>query len=272
MLHLHQYRLVCAIGVCFTRGAPCTRCHARNTAPGVLLRCRGDASEALAYGIGLALSQRRIAERADVVVVPSEFARSRLRELGAPLPWARTHVLRPPLRSFAPASGAATGEYALAVARLSPEKGIDVAIDACAIARVPLVVAGDGPLRAELETRARARGADVRFVGHVGAAELERLRAGAAVAPVPSRSENFSTAAAEAMAAGVPVVAARVGGLPELVDEDGLVPPEDVSALARAIARRWRDGDAGERGLERARSLCAPEVVASRLAEIYAGA
>ncbi len=41
VLHLHQYRLVCAIGVCFTRGAECTRCHGRNTLPGVRLNCRG---------------------------------------------------------------------------------------------------------------------------------------------------------------------------------------------------------------------------------------
>ncbi|MGA8363161.1 MAG: hypothetical protein WB709_01425, partial [Solirubrobacteraceae bacterium] len=46
VLHLHQYRLVCAIGVCYTRGAECTRCHGRDTLPGVRLRCRGSLSEA----------------------------------------------------------------------------------------------------------------------------------------------------------------------------------------------------------------------------------
>ncbi len=63
--------------------------------------CRGSRAEALAYGAGLALWQRRTLEQVDAVVVPSEFARERLRALGAPLPWERVHVLAPPLRTFA---------------------------------------------------------------------------------------------------------------------------------------------------------------------------
>ena len=98
------------------------------------------------------------------------------------------------------------------VSRLAPEKGVDVAIDACRAAGIALVVAGDGPEREALQ--ARAGDADVRFVGHVDDAELARLRAGAAIALVPSRSaETFGLAAAEAMAAGLPVAASRVGAL-----------------------------------------------------------
>src|SRR5438105_5888944 len=101
VLHLHQYRLVCAIGVCYTRGADCTRCHGRRTLPGILLNCRGSAGEALAYGAALAMWQRRMVAHADAVIVPSVFARERLRELGAPLRWERVHVLPPPLRALA---------------------------------------------------------------------------------------------------------------------------------------------------------------------------
>src|ERR1700677_525450 len=89
VLHLHQYRLGCAIGVCFTRGAEGTRCHGRDTLPGVRLNCRASLPEALAYGAALALWQRRLVEQADAVIVPSRFARERLRELGAPLDWER---------------------------------------------------------------------------------------------------------------------------------------------------------------------------------------
>ena len=46
VLHLHNYRLVCAVGTCFTRGEDCTRCHGRNTLPGVRLNCRGSRAEA----------------------------------------------------------------------------------------------------------------------------------------------------------------------------------------------------------------------------------
>jgi glycosyltransferase involved in cell wall biosynthesis len=290
VLHLHQFRLVCAVGVCFTRGQPCTRCHGRNTLPGVRLDCRGSVGEAVAYGAGLALWQRRTIRHADAVVVPSQFALERLRELGAPLPWDRVHVLAPPLVRFSEGSQAGQGRYALVVSRLAPEKGVDTAIEACRLAGVPLVVAGDGPERDALETQATA-GRDgraslvlsspdspssappgVSFVGQVGAARLGDLLAGAAVALVPSRSESFSAAAAEAMAAGVPVVASRVGALPELVDPGGLVEPGDSGELAEAIGRRWGDAAAGVAGLARARALCSPAAVARRLAEIYDGA
>jgi hypothetical protein len=75
VLHLHQYRLVCATGVCFTQGAECTRCHAQNTLPGVRLNCRGSLGEAVTYGVSLALSQRRLIEYSDAFIVPSRFAR-----------------------------------------------------------------------------------------------------------------------------------------------------------------------------------------------------
>ncbi len=271
VLHLHQYRLVCAIGVCFTRGAECTRCHGRDTLPGVRLNCRGSLGEAVAYGASLALWQRRLAEQADAVIVPSAFTRERLRELGAPLDWERVHVLPPPVVVTASESRAAAGSYALVVSRLAPEKGVDVAIDACRAADVALVIAGDGPERGALQ--ARAAGADVRFVGHVDDGELARLRAGAALALAPSRSaETFGLAAAEAMAAGLPVVASRVGALPELVDEQGLVPAGDPGALEEAIPRVAGDRDAGARGLERVRALCAPEAVAEGLRRVYDGA
>ncbi len=268
VLHLHQYRIVCAIGVCFTRGAECTRCHGRNTLPGVRLNCRANLPEAAAYGASLALWQRRLADQADAVIVPSAFARERLRELGAPLDWERVHVLAPPVRAVASESRAALGDYALVVSRLAPEKGVDVAIDACRTAEVALVIAGEGPERDALQ--ARAGGSEVRFVGHVDDTELAALRAGASIALVPSRSaETFGLAAAEAMAAGLPVVASRVGALAELLDEQNLVPAGDAGALAEAIGRLSGDRAAGQEGLETVRALCAPEKVAASLTSIY---
>jgi glycosyltransferase involved in cell wall biosynthesis len=269
VLHLHQYRLVCAIGVCFVEGAECTRCHARNTLPGLVRNCRGSRSEALAYAASLALWQRRMAVCADVTIVPSVFARERLRELGAPLDFERVQVLAPPVRIPASVADPAGGEYALVVSRLAPEKGVEVAIDACRMADVPLLVAGDGPELAGL--RARSAGARVSFLGKVDALELQRLRAGAALALVPSRSaETFGMAAAEAMAAGLPVLASRIGALPELVDEAGLVDPGDAGALAGAIERVWGDAERGRSARRRVSELCSPTVVADRLAQIYA--
>src|SRR5947208_16449009 len=92
----------------------------------------------------------------------------------------------------------------------------------------------------------------------------------AAVAIATSRyAEILPLAALEAMAAGVPVVASRSGGLAELVPEEGLFPPGDVDALAGKLQRLWCDAAAGERALAIVRERCAPEVVARALTETY---
>jgi glycosyltransferase involved in cell wall biosynthesis len=268
VLHLHNYRLVCAVATCFTQGEDCTRCQGRRTWPGVRLRCRGGAAEAAAYAAGLALWQRRLVAQADRVVVPSAFARKRLRVLQAPLDPARTAVVPGVVREFAAASRAGEGRHAVVASRLAPEKGVEVAAAACVRAGVPLVVAGEGPERARLEATAP----HVRFVGRLERPALAELLAGAGVALVPTRAaETFGLAAAEAMAAGVPVVASRVGALPELVDPAGLVAPGDAEALAAAIGRRWRDGAVGEAGIARARRYAGPSVVAAALGGVYGG-
>jgi glycosyltransferase involved in cell wall biosynthesis len=268
VLHLHNYRLVCAVGTCFTRGADCTRCHGRDTLPGVRLACRGDRAEAAVYGAGLAAWQRRLADQVDRFVVPSEAALNRLHALGAPLD-GRAAVVPHPVRAFADTSRAASGDHALVASRLAPEKGVHVAIEAARRTGRRLVVIGDGPLRGPL--REHAKGADVEFFDAVGPERFEELRRSAAIELVPSRSaETFGLAAAHAMAAGVPVVASRIGALPELVGEDGLVPPGDAPALARALTARWGDEQAGKRGLARVRERCAPERVAAALREVYA--
>jgi glycosyltransferase involved in cell wall biosynthesis len=282
VLHLHNYRLVCAPGTCFTRGEDCTRCHGRNTWPGVRLNCRGSRAESAVYAAGIARHQRGLAAACDAFVVPSEFALGRLRELGAPL-GDRARAIASVQREFAAGSGAADGEYALYAGRLSEEKGVDAAIRACATAGVALVIAGTGPAEAELRALAgevASRGAGsggaaspaVRFTGLVSPARLGELRARAGLAIVPSRyAEIFPLAAAEAMAAGLPTVAFAAGGLGDFVPEDCLAAPGDEAALAERVAARFRDAAAGERALAVARARCAPEVVAAALREVYDG-
>ncbi|MGH2849379.1 MAG: glycosyltransferase [Solirubrobacteraceae bacterium] len=261
--HLHQFRLVCAVGICFTDGRECTRCHSRNTLPGLRHNCRGSLPEAAVYASALALWQRRATAQLDAAIVPSEFARRRLAELGVPLP--QTHVLAHPARAFAERSYAAEGAYALLTARLEPEKGLGVAVEACRTAQLPLVVAGEG------SERSRFEGApDVMFTGHVSDAELRTLRGAAKLALMPSlTAETFVLAAAEAMAAGVPVAASEIGALPELVPAEWLAPAGDARALAATIATLAADRDAGARALSHARSRLDPVQLAAALAEIY---
>ncbi len=267
VLHLHQYRLVCAVGVCFTGGEDCTRCHGANTLPGILHNCRGSRVEAVLYAAALAAWQRRVVAGVDAFVVPSWFAIDRLRELRAPLP--RPHVLPHVIREFAGEPASAPDGPALVASRLAAEKGVDVAIEACRIAGVPLVIAGEGPERERLQDGAR----DVTFAGLVDRHELARLRSQASVALLPSRAaETFGLAAAEAMAAGLPVAGSRIGALPELVPDEWLVAPGDAGALAEAITRLRGDVGSGARAIERVRGLAAPEVVAPKLAAIYSAA
>ncbi len=268
--HLHNYRLVCAVGTCFTDGQDCTRCHGRNTLPGVLHNCRGGTrAEAAAYAAGLALWQERLAAQAQAFVVPSAFALDRLSRLGAPL-GDRAHVIPSVQRTFAPRSMAGSGGYALYAGRLSVEKGVVDAIAACKEVGVPLVVAGDGPDEQQLRA---AAGDGVRFLGRVGPGELAALRTGAAVALVPSRyAEILPLAALEAMAAALPVVASRAGGLAEVVPEPGLHPPGDVKAMADRIRVLWADEDAGAASLEAVKERCSPAAVAVALRRVYRSA
>jgi glycosyltransferase involved in cell wall biosynthesis len=264
VLHLHNYRLVCAVGTCFTHGHDCTDCHGRNTLPGVRKNCRGSRAEALVYAAGIARQQRALIDAADAIVVPSAFARRRLLDLGAPVEHAE--VLGSVQRSFATHSNADDGEYVLAAGRLTPEKGFADVVEACNRAELPLVVAGEGPERPALQAAART----ATFVGHVGAQRLGELRARAAVAVIPSRyAEILPLAALESMAAALPTVAAASGGLNEAVPEEGLYPPGDVEALRERITALYGDAAAGDRALAAVRARSAPEVIAGRLRTIY---
>ena len=208
-------------------------------------------------------------DHADAVIVPSAFALARLEALGAPLQRSAAHVVGHFVRDAVERSTAAEGRYALVVSRLAPEKGVDVAIDACAAAGVPLVIAGGGPERAALW--ARATGTDTVFEGRVGDDRLRELRAGAGLALVPSRSaETFGLAAAEAMAAGLPVAGSAIGALPELCDPAGLVAPGDAAALAAVVAARFGDAAAGEAGRRRVLEVASPAAVAPALRAVYA--
>jgi glycosyltransferase involved in cell wall biosynthesis len=272
VVHLRNYRLFCAIAIAYRDGALCTRCHGRNTWPGVGLRCRGSFTEAAAYGAGLALHQRRIIEGADSLVVPSEAAARRLESFG--MPPGRTRVVANFLNpsSFAEASRAEEGDYALFVGRLVEEKGAETAIAAAARAEVPLVVVGAGPEDERLRRMAGA--ASVRFTGRLSAEALAEVRRGAAFAVVPSRwDEPFGLVALEAMAAGLPVLASDTGGLPEVVGDDATLPPRAVDRWASAMRGLWSDPalrrERGRAGLERARDAFGAERFYRRLMAVY---
>src|SRR5215207_1442855 len=242
LLHLHNLRLFCAIGVAARDGGPCFRCHHRNTLPGLALNCRGSLPEAVVYAAALARHQPAVFEAVDRFVVPSSYAAGQSALLGVPAD--RLEVLPHylPAESFAERSRAGEGGYALVASRLVPEKGIDTAIEAAALAGVPLRVAGEGPAAAELAELAARAGAPVELTGRLDRASLERELAGAAMLLMPSRYHEFAGySALEAMAAGVPVIGSTLGALPEIVGAARCVPPNEPTALAERMAALWAD-------------------------------
>jgi glycosyltransferase involved in cell wall biosynthesis len=129
----------------------------------------------------------------------------------------------------------------LYLGRLTDTKGVDVLLRAHAeLGDARLVIAGEGPQRAELEALVADLGTSVgvEFRGWVGGRERAALLAAARVLALPSLwEEAFGIAGVEALAAGVPVVASRTGGIPSWLDESAgiLVPPDDVEALVSAL-------------------------------------
>jgi glycosyltransferase involved in cell wall biosynthesis len=149
----------------------------------------------------------------------------------------------PQLHERLPRSGPPTILY---LGRLIPQKGVDD-LFAAALRMDPmpqLEIAGDGPHRRRLQRLARKLGVRARFHGFVHADAKHRLLSAADVVCVPSRevaglSEGAPLVVREAFAYGVPVVATRVGGIPELEHDEGhmvLVPPRDTVALTQALA------------------------------------
>ena len=273
VLHLHNARLFCAIGVAARDGAPCFRCRGRNTIPGLVLNCRESLPEAAAYAAGLALHQPLALESTDRFVAPSHWAAGQLARLGVPAD--RLDVLPHylPAEELAPDSRAHQGRYVLAAARLSSEKGLDVAIDAARRASVPLWIAGDGPAKAELERL--ARDTPVELLGPVARDQMPALLRGAAALVLSSRYHEFSPfAVLEAMGAGVPVVATRSGGVPELIGDERCTPMGDAAALTERLSELWRDPESrrreGEALLQRARERHGEARYLDELLAIYA--
>ena len=149
--------------------------------------------------------------------------------------------------------------------RLEHGKGPDVFLEAAGrvhaeVRGISFLVVGDGPMRPALEAKVRAAGLPVVFAGR--RTDLPPILHLTSVLVAPSRQEAFGRVLIEAMAAGVPVVATRVGGIPEVVadGETGLlVPPEDPASLAAALVATLRQPE-----ITRARARLAAEVVRAR--------
>lgn len=169
------------------------------------------------------------------------------------------------------------GGPAVTVARLNPEKDVATLLRAVALVvrddpAFRLDVAGDGPCLPELRQQADTLGiaAHVRFLGQ--RRDVPALLARAGLFVLPSLSEGISLTLLEAMASGVPVVATRVGGTPEVVDDSAtglLVPAADPSSLARALLRLRHTPDECRRLADAARRRVEERFDVSRMVASY---
>jgi glycosyltransferase involved in cell wall biosynthesis len=236
-----NYRLICPSGGLFRNGEICERCVGGHEYRCALSNCRGHLAESVAYAArGMLAARRNVFRRGvSILISPSEFVRQRLIRAGfAPDRIAVIPNMVPlPDHSFDPARGG----YVAYAGRVDAEKGIDTLLDAARLLpSVPVRIAGDGPLR---DRFAASSPRNVTFLGSLGARDLAEFYRGARVCVVPSRwFEAFGLVAAEAMSYGLPVVASRMGGLVEIV-EDGktgvLFRAGDPVQLAHAVYTLW---------------------------------
>jgi glycosyltransferase involved in cell wall biosynthesis len=212
--------------------------------------------------------ERIVAARADSVLCVAPDLEERMRAAGAhrvgraivpaAVPAADVSAETPAARPL-PGEPAPDRPLVLAAGRLAAQKGFGTLLEAAAgwrdLRPEPLlVIAGEGPLEVSLKSQAARLGLDTRFAGHRD--DIPALLAAAAVFVLPSTWEGQPLILQEALRAGVPIVATRVGGTPVLTGEDAavLIPPGDARRLADAV-----------------RAVLTDEVLAARLRKAAAG-
>ncbi|MER7533870.1 glycosyltransferase [Streptomyces sp. NPDC097704] len=278
---LHNYTQVCPPGTLHRDGRPCTECvGSAASLPAVRHGCyRNSRLATVPLAVSLAVNRRRWWSGVERFLCISSAQRDLLVSSG--MPAERLAVKH----NFVPDPGTVrtgTGEHVLFLGRLAEPKGVRLlmaAWDALAAdggVGVPLVIAGAGPMEPEVTAWAAGRD-DVRYAGLYDPAQCREAvaRSVAVVAPSMAR-ETFGLVVAEAMAAGVPAVAAGHGGFVELVDEGvtGLLHRPGEAASLAACLRRVTDGPDRNREMGRAarrryEQLFSPSVGLERLVEEY---
>ncbi len=277
---LHDYKLVCPTYRFYARDGICERCRGGRYLEAVRMRCNsGSWSASFVNALEMTLHHRvlRLYRHIDTFVAPSKFMRDKVVEFGI-APEKVTHL--PYYLDLArfPESPAA-GEYFVFAGRLSEEKGLLTLMRAMKdVRQLPLLVVGEGPMEPILKREAdRMAPGTVKFLGHLDGGELRDTVARSRCVVVPSEwYENSPLAIYEAFALGRPVVASRIGGIPELVvhEHTGLLfEPGNAEDLAGSLARLADDAQMarslGREARKRVEAVCDPEYHLAELGKIY---
>ena len=256
---LHDYSLFCPNSLFYSRGSVCELCSSGRYHHIVLRRCRrGSRAASLVAGLGSYLDRwLRLADCVDLFIAPSRFLRDKMVQHGLDAQrlvvqpnFIPPDLIDPAPPPASPGEEAADGEgHLLYFGRLSAEKGVGTLIQA--MARLPdrkLVIAGDGPQRLNLENLStQVADGHIQFTGYQPPETLRATLHRASLVIVPSEwYENCPYTILEAFAAGKPVVASCIGGIPELVQHgrDGLLfEPGNAGELASCIHTLAADKD-----------------------------
>ncbi|PIY95968.1 MAG: group 1 glycosyl transferase [Candidatus Kerfeldbacteria bacterium CG_4_10_14_0_8_um_filter_42_10] len=261
VMTVHDYKLICPNYTLYTEGAPCERCKGGRYCQAFYHRCLKDSYAASAlvalemhFHKWLKIYQNNI----DLFITPSDFVREKLTSFG--INAQKIMVLPHFIESQTMEPEYNEGKYLLYAGRLKKEKGVDVLIEAMKnLPQVELRIAGTGPDEQALKKSAEGL-SNVKFLGQVAQSEMAGLYRQALAVVIPSRVwETFGLTAAESMAFGKPVIAAKMGALPELVKEGqtgSLFESENPADLAKKIeflvkntAQARTMGEAGQRNI-----------------------
>ncbi|WP_406368873.1 glycosyltransferase [Streptomyces sp. NBC_00647] len=277
---LHNYTQVCPPGTLQRNGRPCTECVGTTPLPAVRHGCyRNSRLATVPLAVSLSVNRRRWWSGVERFFCISGAQRDVLVRAG--MPAERLAVKH----NFVPEPGArreGAGEHLLYLGRLAEAKGVrllmaawdEIAADGGV--GVPLVVAGSGPLEGEVTAWAAGRD-DVRYVGLYDPAQCREALARSVAVVAPSTwLEAFGLVVVEAMAAGVPAVAAGHGAFVELV-EDGVTgllhrpgePASLASCIRRIAADSARNQEMGQAARRRYEQGFSPAVGLERLVEGY---
>ncbi len=280
---LHDFVLICPNTSFLINGRICERCKKVRYFWPALIKCKKNSFLAsLMAGLETTIHRlMRINDLVDIFIAPSEFLRNKLIEYG----FDEKRIVS--LNNFANIEITENinkdNGYYLYIGRLSFEKGIKTLIDAALMANSgTLKIIGEGPLKEEMVsyTKTRRGGkAGIEFLGHKSHDEVIRFLKGARFLVLPSECyENFPYSVIEAFACGKPVIASRLGGIPELVKnwQTGLLfTPGDVENLSLKIRFLMKHPDKARAIGENARGFVKERLTKERhyeeLMKVYSG-
>ena len=241
VMTVHNYRLICPTGLFMTDGKVCRRCRGGREYWCLLRNCQGSIPKSLGYALRNWVARKRHSFLANVTIYAAltEFQRQILIDEGYPAD--RIMVVPNMATGQGIAASDELGSYVGFVGRVSPEKGVETLRQAARLLpEVPFKVAGDYEPSSGLTQGAPT---NLEFLGRLGGQDLSEFYRQARLIVLPSVwYEGFPMILPEAMLHGRPVVASRIGGLSEIVDDGvtGLLSqPGDAADLAGKIRQLW---------------------------------